>query len=145
MDHRVQRLRSPAECEIFAMNATALKRPDLALEARRRAVDMQASTHETTSPVEAEAFASVYALEALLAKKNGKKTRASTTWHAVKRYGIIEAIQRGVSKPPEPNSYKTLTDMGLGDLAFEALVVRHAASFSEEAVQISKDRLAEKH
>ena len=79
MDHRVERLRTPAECEIFAKNATALKRPDLALEARRKAVDMQASTHETTSPIEMEAFASVYALEALLTRKNGKKTRASAT------------------------------------------------------------------
>ena len=145
MDHRVERLRTPAECEIFAKNATALKRPDLALEARRKAVDMQASTHETTSPVEVEAFASVYALEALLTRKNGKKTRASATWLAIKRYGIIEAVQRAVSRPPEQDSYKTLLEMGFGDLAFEALVVRHAASFSEEAVRVSKDRMAATH
>lgn len=143
MDHRVENLRTPAECEIFAKNAAARKRPDLALEARRKAVDMQASTHEAASPVEAEAFAAVYAYEALLTRKNGKKTRATGTWQAIKRYGIIEAIQRAVSRPPETAGYETLREMGLQDLAFEALVLRYEAAFSDEAVQVSKARMAE--
>jgi hypothetical protein len=141
MDHRVESLRTPAECEIFARNATAKKRPDLAIEARRKAVDMQAATHETASPLEAEGFAAVYAYEALLSRKNGKKTRATTTWQAIKRYGVIAAIQKAVSRPPQSADYETLREMGLGDLAFEALVLRHEASFSDEAVQASKARL----
>jgi hypothetical protein len=143
MDHRVENLRTPAECEIFAKNAAARKRPDLALEARRKAVDMQASTHEAASPVEAEAFAAVYAYEALLTRRNGKKTRATGTWQAIKRYGVIEAIQRAVSRPAEAEGYETLREMGLEDLAFEALVLRHETSFSDETVQVSRTRLAE--
>jgi len=143
MDHRVEILKTPAECEIFARNAAARKRPDLAVEARRKAVEMQASTHETASPFEAEAFAAVYAYEALLARKNGKKTRATSTWQAIKRYGIIEAIQRALSRPAEDADFETLRELGLEDLAFEALVLRHATSFSDEAVQVSKTRLAE--
>ena len=104
---------------------------------------MQASTHETASPVEAEAFAAVYAYEALLARRNGRKTRATGTWQAIKRYGIIEAIQRAVSRTPEATAYETLREMGLQDLAFEALVLRHEASFNDETVQVSKARLAE--
>ncbi|HEY5567067.1 MAG TPA: hypothetical protein VIM81_07460 [Gammaproteobacteria bacterium] len=143
MDHRVASLRTPAECEIFARNATAKKRPDLAIEARRKAVDMLAATHETESPVEAEAFAAVYAYEALLTRKNGKKTRATKTWQAVKRYGIIEAIQKAVNRAPQTADYETLREMGLEDLTFEALVLRHEAAFSDEAVQASKARLTE--
>jgi hypothetical protein len=142
MDYRVERLRTPAECEIFAKNANALKHPELALQANRKAIDLQVATHETGSPVEAECLAAVYAYEALLTRRNGKKTRATGTWQAVKRYGIIEAIERAVIRPPDAADKVTLRDLGLQDLAFEALVMRHEASFNAAAVEISKARLA---
>ena len=143
MDYRVERLRTPAECEIFAKNARSRNHPELALAAQRKAIDLQVSTHETGSAVEAEALAAVYAYEALLTRRNGKKTRATATWQAVRRYGIIEAIQRAVSRPVEEPGTVTLRDLGLEDLAFEALVLRHEASFSPAAIEASKARLAE--
>jgi hypothetical protein len=145
MDYRVERLRTPAECEIFAKNAIARNHPELALAAHRKAIDLQVSTHETSgSAVETEGLAAVYAYEALLTRRNGKKTRATATWQAVKRYGIIEAVQRAVSKPADepPPGTVTLRDLGLEDLAFEALVIRHEASFSAAAIEASKARLA---
>ena len=143
MDYRVERLRTPAECESFAKNALARHHPELAQQARRKAIDLQVSTHETGSAVEAEGLAAVYAYEALLTRRKGKKTRATATWQAVKRYGIIEAVQRALQNPPpdEPGGV-TLRDIGLEDLAFEALVMRHEASFSPAAIEISKARLA---
>ena len=138
MDYRVERLRTPAECEIFAKNAAARNRPDLVLEAQRKAIDLQVSTHETGSLVEAEGFAAVYAYEALLTRKNGKKTRATAIWQAIKRRGIIEAVQSAVSRPPDRTGRVTLRDLGLEDLAFEALVVRHEASFSDAAVRFRR-------
>jgi hypothetical protein len=142
MDHRVKRLRTPEECAIFAKNATDRKRPDLALEARRKAVELQASAHDTDTPVEADALAAIYAYEASLTHKNGKKTRASRTWQLIKRHGIIEAIERTVNGPAE--NYDALLEMGLEDLAFEALVLRHPQAFSEEAIGTSKARLQER-
>ena len=143
MDHRVERLRTPAECQIFARNATAKKRPDLALEANRKAVDLQVATHAEASPLEAEGLATVYAHEALLTHQNdGKKKRATTTWQAVKRYGIIEAIQKTVTKRTATDSCAALRELGLADLAFEAFVLRHEASFNAASVKISKERLA---
>jgi|SRR5687768_12803916 hypothetical protein len=144
MDYRVARLRTPAECEIFAKNAIARNHPDLALAARRKAIDLQVSTHETASAVEAESLAAVYAYEALLTRRNGKKTRATGTWQAIRRYGIIEAVQRAVCRPPEGPADITLRDLGLEDLTFEALVVRHEASFNAAAIEASKARLASK-
>ena len=143
MDYRVERLRTPAECEIFMRNAIAGKRPDLALEARRKTVNLQTATHETSSPVEAEAFAALYAYEMLLTHKNGKKTRATKTWAVVKSHGIIEAIKRAVTRPPDTTTFVALRELGLDGLAFEALVVRHEAAFDAATVQISKARLAE--
>ena len=144
MDHRVERLRTPEECESFAKNAAARKRPDLALEARRKAVEMKASEHEVQTPVEKEALAGVYAYEALLTQKNGKKTRASRTWQLIKRYGIIEAVQRAVNRPAETADYESLLEMGMADLAFEAIILRHPEAFSAEAVGASEARLAER-
>lgn len=142
MDYRIERLRTPAECESFARNATARHHPDLALEARRKAIRLQASTHETGSLVEAEGFAAVYAHELLLTRRNGKKTRATGVWQAIKRYGIIEAVQRAVSRPLDEDGQVTLQELGLADFAFEALVVRHEVSFSDAAITASKARLA---
>jgi hypothetical protein len=142
MDRRVERLRTPAECEIFARNAADRNRPDLVLEAHRKAVDLKVATHEPSSPLEAEGLATVYAHEALLKHQSGKKIRATATWDAIKRYGIIEAIQRAVSKRADADSVTALRDLGLESLAFEAFVLRHESSFSEAAVKLSKERLA---
>ena len=61
---------------------------------------------------------------------------------SIKRYGIIEAVQRAVSRPPEAAGRVTLRDLGLEGLAFEAIVVRHETSFSDAAITVSKARLA---
>jgi hypothetical protein len=143
MDHRVERLRTPAECEIFARNATAKQRPDLALEAHRKAVNLKVATHEAVSPLEAEGLSTVYALDALLTHQNdGKKKRATATWQAVKRYGVIEAIQKAVNRRAATESCAALRELGLEDLAFEAFVLRHEASFTAATVKLSKERLA---
>jgi len=144
MDHRVERLRTPEECESFAKNATARKRPDLAVEARRKAVEMKASTHNADSPVEKEALAAIYAYEALLTQQNGKKTRASRTWQLIRRHGIIEAVERTLKRPAETADYATLLEMGMADLAFEAIILRHPESFSADAIGTSTARLAER-
>ncbi len=142
MDHRVERLRTPAECEIFARNALGKNRPDLALEAHRKAVNLNVATHEAMTPLEAEGLATVYAHEAMLAHRNGRKTRATGTWQDIKRLGIIAAIQKVVSRRAQTDNRMALRELGLEDLTFEAFVLRHEASFSPAAVQASKDRLA---
>lgn len=140
MDYRVERLRTPAECAIFARNAIAKNRPDLALEANRKAVNLNVSTHETTTPLEAEGLATVYAHEAMLAHRNGRKTRAVATWKDVNRHGVVAAIQKIVSRPTQTDNRVELRELGLEDLSFEAFVLRHEASFNAAAVQLAKKR-----
>jgi hypothetical protein len=143
MDYRVERLRTPAECESFARNAIDRKRPELASAARRKALTMQAETHAPSSPVEAEALVAVYAYELHLTRKNGRKTRAAKTWAIAKSQGIIQAIQKAVESPPDPAVLAGLRELGLEDLTFDALVVRNAAAFDASTVQLSKSRLSE--
>ena len=142
MDHRVERLRTPAECVIFARNAVGKKRPDLALEANRKAVNLNVATHEGTTALEADGLATVYAHEALLAHRNGKKMRATRTWQDIKQHGIVSAITKAVSRPAHTDNRVALRELGLEDLTFEAFVLRHEASFSPAVVQASKERLA---
>ena len=143
MDERVRKLKTPEQCEIFARNALKRDRPDLASEARLRAVELRAESHGAKSEAEKEALQAIYAYEEVLSQKNRKKTRASRTWQMIKRHGIIEAVERAVNRSAETQGYTSLVEMGLEEFAFEAVILRHPEVFSEAAVQRSKERLGE--
>ncbi len=138
MDERVKKLKTPEDCEIFARNALNKNRPDLATEAKRRAVELRAEYYGAKSKAENEALQAIYAYEEVLTKKNGKKTKASRTWQMIKRHGIIEAVERAVNRDTETQGYTALVEMGLEDFAFEAVVLRYPDLFSDEAIEKSK-------
>ena len=143
MDKRVRNLKTPEQCEIFARNATERDRPDLADEARIRAVQIRAEAYGAQTDAEIEAIQAIYAYEEVLTQKNGKRTRASRTWPMIKRYGIIGGVERAVNREVEAQGYTALVEMGLEDFAFEAVILRHPDVFSDEAVERSKKRLSE--
>ncbi len=140
MDYRVARLKTPAECDQFVENVQSMH-PDLAKAARRRAVELRAAEHKAVSAAERQALEAVYAYERVLSDRKGKKIRASRTWQMIKRYGIVEAVERAVNRPADPIGYTALAEMGMQDLAFESVVVRHPDVFSPEAVERSTERL----
>jgi putative zinc finger/helix-turn-helix YgiT family protein len=142
MDERVARLKTPDECEQFALNVQN-RLPDLARAARRRAVELRAAAHGALSAVERAALEAVYAYERVLSQKRGKKIRANRTWQMIKKHGITGTVERAVSSKRDPAGYTALAEMGMQDLAFEAIVVRYPAVFSEEAVSRSAERLRE--
>ena len=143
MDDRIRRLDTVKKCENFARNAAERGRPDLAKESRQRAVELRAEEHGAESVAEKEALQAVYAYEDLLTSKNGRTTRASRTWQMINRHGIIEAVERAVKRDAVTQGYTTLVEMGLEEHAFEAVILRHPEVFSQEAVNISRKRLAE--
>lgn len=141
MDERVRKLATPEQCEILARNANDRDRPDLAREARARAVELRAESHGAKSEAEKEALQAIYAYEEVLSQKNGKRTRATRTWQMIKRHGIIEAVERAVNRSSEIKGYTSLVEMGLEEFAFEAVILRYPEVFSKVAVQRSKERL----
>lgn len=141
MDPRVERLSTVEACERFAANATRLGRPDLADEARKRAVEIRADSHGAESEAEKECLQAIYAYEEVLSDKNGRRTRASRTWQMIKRHGILEAAERAVNRDQETAGYTALVEMGLQEFAFEAVILRYPDEFSDEAVSRSRDRL----
>ena len=124
MDERVARLRTPEECEQFAINVEN-RLPELAQAARRRAVEFRAARHGATSAAEEEALQAVYAYERALKRMHGKAVRATYTWRMIERRGIITAVERAVNRKEITAGYKALVEMGMQDFAFEAVVCRH--------------------
>jgi len=140
MDERIAKLITPEGCERVARRVEE-SQPELAREARRRAVELQAAAHSATTGVEREALQAVYAYERVLSAKRGKKIRASRTWQMIERHGILGAVERAVDRPSDPSGYTALAQMGMQDLAFESIVVRHPNVFSAAAVARSTERL----
>ena len=143
MDDRIRKIDSPEKCEIFAKNAIQKGRHDLANEAMLRATELKAEAYGASTNAEKESLQAIYAYEETLRVKNGKRTRANRTWQMIDRHGIIESVNRAVCRPTETQGYKALVAMGLGDFAFEAVILRYPEVFSKEAVQVSRERLAE--
>lgn len=143
MDERVTKLKTTEECAIFAKNAAERGRKDLALDARKRAIQLRTESFGATSEVERECIEAVYAYEEVLSAKAGRRQPASRTWQMIKRHGVIEAVERAVKRKTDAMGYTALVEMGLEELAFEAVVLRHSSTFSAEAVECSKKRLGE--
>jgi hypothetical protein len=141
MDARIARLKTVKDCENFAKNALERGFPGLAIEARERAVQLRAEAHAAGTAVEKECLEAIYALEEVRSEENGRRTKASRTWQAIKRYGIVPAVERIVTKRDVSPGFTILAEMGLKEYAFEAVVLRHPDSFSEEARNIARQRL----
>lgn len=140
MDDRVARLKSPEDCEKFARNVMA-NYPELASQARRRAVELRAEAYGGTSPVEKEALRAVYAYEEVLTKKNGRRTHATRTWQMIKKYGVIEAVERAVNRESDAAGFTSLAEMEMLDLAFESVVLRHPEAFTAGTQERARQRL----
>jgi hypothetical protein len=143
MDERIGKIDTPEKCKIFAKNALARGREDLANQARNRAVQLRAEAYGAETEAEKEALEAVYAYEEVLSVKNGKRTSASRTWQMITRHGIIGAVERAVNRAAETQGYTALLEMGLEDYAFESVIIRHPDVFSAEAVLKSQQRLEE--
>src|SRR5690606_15969121 len=108
----------------------------------RRAIQQRASLRNPVGGAEREAYEALFAYEDARSKQKGKTIRASRTWPMVHEYGIIGAVERIVMRPDDASGYRALVEMGLEDMAFEAVVLRHPAAFSAEAVERSEARLS---
>jgi len=139
----ISKLKTPEECLIFEKNVIERNRPDLALAARKRSLELRSIAHNTTSDVERDCLAAIYAYEDILSAKNNRKTRATRTWQMISKHGLIEAFERVVNRPGNTIGYDSLLKQGLEHFAYENVVLRHVNSFSETAVNRAKQRQAE--
>lgn len=59
----------------------------------------------------------------------------------ISKYGLIPAVEKVVARKADASGYTALVDMGLTELAFEAVVLRHREHFSDQAISRSIERL----
>ena len=144
VDPRVAALETPKDCEVFAKNAAERGRPDLAQQARVRAVQIRAAAHGATTEAAREALAAVYAYEEVQSQRRGRRTRASRTWQMIQRHGVIHAVERAVDRTDETVGYAALLEMGLAEFTFEAVILRHPDAFSAKAVARSRERVGQR-
>ncbi|HPM01587.1 MAG TPA: hypothetical protein PK816_05455 [Candidatus Cloacimonadota bacterium] len=138
MDEIILKLKTPEECIRFADKYT-----ELVQQARRRAIELRALSHNNESEVETELLKALYAYEEVLTKKNQRRTRASRTWQMINRHGIIGAAERAVNRKIEATGYKVLVEIGMQDLTFESVIVHFPEAFNHEVVTRAKMRLEE--
>lgn len=143
MDARILKLKTPEECDVFRKNAIERGNRELAMEARKRKVQIKAENYGELTEVERECIEAVYAYEEVLSEKRGRTQPASRTWPMIAKYGVIETVERVVNREADAIGYTTLVDMGLKEYAFEAVILRHPEAFSTEAVEHSKQRMNE--
>ncbi len=136
----VGHLKTPEDCEQVAVNVEA-KQPDFAIAARRKAIEIKASTHKATTEAEEHSLQAVYAYERVMTLERGRKTRATRKWQMITKLGIIDAMESIVKSPTESAGYQALVKQGMQDMSFEAVVLRHPEVFSADAVARSKQSL----
>lgn len=141
MDERVMKLTTPEACEQFARNVEARGKPELALDARRRGVHLQAAKYRANTDAERKAVEALCAYERTLYEKHGRHTRASRTRKMFEERGIIPAVEQLVTRRTETTGYRAVIEMGMPEMTFEAVVLRYPDLFSAEAVGRSKKRL----
>jgi len=141
MVERVANLKTPEECAMFEKNVLERGRPDLAVAARKRALELRAEKYGAGSEPERQCLEAVYAYEGVLSARNGKATRDLRTWQLIKRHGIIGAVERAVNREPDVNGYPALLELGLEDYAYEEVVLRHADLFTPATVECSRTRI----
>jgi hypothetical protein len=138
-DPKVTRLNTVDDCKQFIINVQT-EHPELAKQARRRAIVLRARDFGATDDVEREALQCVYALEE--AKTTSfRRYRANRTWGAIARSGIITTVNNIVSKTTDSLGYEALTNAGLAEFTFENVVLRHPERFAETAVAMARIRL----
>ncbi|WP_262966710.1 hypothetical protein [Methylobacter psychrophilus] len=134
----IDNLKSEIECERFSINALKKDRPDLVKCINRKSIDLLVKKYPgyaSLREVEIESLKATYSYEKILRLKNGKRTQATYTWRSIKNYGIV-------SKPRDTSGFTNLSEMGLKDYSFEAIVLKYPNAFSNSAVEQATFRFA---
>jgi hypothetical protein len=142
VSERVGRLRTPAECDALARNATERGVPELAKAALYRKLEMLADSHHPANDVERDCLRALYAYEEILRAKHGRPQKANRTRQAIDNKGLVAAMEGFVNRSDRQAGFTKLQEVGLHNFAFEAVVLRHPTHFSDRAVQRSKERMA---
>jgi hypothetical protein len=142
-DYRVERCKTAEDCESFARNVEKTH-PELARDARRRAVILRAEAEGASTEAEHDALRAVNAFEEVRSQEAGKRVRSSRTRQSFQRNGILTTVENVVSRNKPTEGYTALVAAGMEDFTFEAVVLRHPENFTPLAIENATRRIAER-
>jgi hypothetical protein len=132
-------LDDPKLVRALLQNAQKAGRKDLVLQCQVRLAQLEGQKYNTQ--IEREFWSAVAAAEELATAKNGKTTRLNRTRQKAARVGIMRCLEDWAFHKGTTQGFDILVDGGHPELTGEAIVVRHAAQFSPEAVAAARQRL----
>ena len=71
------------------------------------------------------------------------RTRANRTWQMIGEYGILAAVARIVTRRKDTDGYALLVEMGMEDMTFEQVVLRHPKEFDIDVIAAARSRLSD--
>jgi hypothetical protein len=136
----VARLKTVEECDQFVANVAS--NPKLVQAATKRSIEIQLASLTNVSQVVRDVWEVLYAYEEVLFIKHGKRLKAAYTRRAIENHGAIGAVERIVSqRSDDDDGFARLVAAGLPGMTFEAVVLRHAEHFSEQAIAQARAKL----
>ncbi len=136
---QVERMDDPDKLRALMANAERLGVPAVYDAAFRRLADVQGEGEAGTA--ERDMWTAINAIEEMKRIDAGKTIRLSYLRRDIQKIGMVPAMDKLVSKPGPSDRFAELIEKGYPALTAEAVVLRHAGRFSEEAVARSNERL----
>ena len=137
----IETMEDPARLRNMIANAKRMERAAVQDAAFKRLAAVQAGAEEGT--VEHALWTAIHAIEEMKREQSGKTIRLSYLRRDIDRLGLIPAIDRLVAKPGASERYDELRELGHPELTAEAVVLKYAADFSEDAIARAQERLGE--
>ena len=133
-----------AKLQNWISNAEREGATDVANEARRRLIEVEASrcVDDTSDPMVLDFWKSISALEFALTDERGKTIRLSRARQKIARVGVHKTLADLTLQPTPSDGYFLLRDREMLDLSAEAVVLRFPDRFDQEVIQAARARLA---
>ena len=91
--------------------------------------------------VEYDFWKTIHAFEQILKEEKGKTIRLARTRQKVKRIGEIAIIKEWSISPERSDGFKMLVERNRPELLGEAIAIRHPDVFSQEIIDLAKEKL----
>lgn len=132
------------QCEKYIKNAIRLGYEDVILKTKQKRVEIKTNSYpeiQNLNYIEILILKAIHAYEEALELKHNKKQGATYTWRSVKNNGFIGMIEKAVLQKGEPSGFKALSTLGMLDLAFENIILKHQKFFSQKVIEAARNRL----
>ena len=136
---RVEYMSEPASIRALMANAQRLSAPDVYDAAFRRLAEVQAEGDPGSA--ERDMWSAINAIEELKRADAGRTIRLSYLRRDIEKFGMVPAMDKLVSKPGPSERFEELIARDFPELTAEAVVMRHPARFSADALARSTERL----